>query len=96
MARMGPADAGRRKFREIASAGDASLYDLNKAYWLGRFERGGNSWIQCDLPLDLVPVSILLPAQFSAQLTCLVSSDSRFLEGGLLLSPLGFPGHLAH
>lgn len=44
---MGSATQRRREFRAIHASADATLFDLHRAYWNGKFERGKRSWIQC-------------------------------------------------
>ena len=47
---MGSANKLRREFRAICASGDPSLFDLHRAYWNGKFERGTRSCIQCIPP----------------------------------------------
>ena len=44
---MGSTGKGRREFRAIHASDDASLFDLHRAYWYGKFERGARSCIRC-------------------------------------------------
>ena len=47
---MGSATQRRREFRAIHTSGDASLFDLHRAFWDGKFERGRRSSIRCVPP----------------------------------------------